>query len=168
MKKFDKKTQIKILKIILIVAWMVIVFSFSNQGGTKSSNTSRKVTVAVVQTISDKSIEENEPLIEKVDKVIRKLAHYTIYTIGGFLIMNYAYTTGKRPKEKIFYSIAFGAGYAITDELHQFFVSGRSARIFDVGIDTLGVATGVLMYLIIRKVIDITVIKYKRQNCSSL
>lgn len=168
MKKFDKKVQIKIFKIILIGIWMAIVFSFSNQGGTKSGNTSRKVTVAVVQVISDKPIEENEPLIEKVDKVIRKLAHYTIYSIGGFLIMNYAYATDRKPKEKIIYSILFGAGYAVTDELHQFFVSGRSARIFDVGIDTLGVATGILIYLIIRKVIDITVIKYKRQNCSSL
>lgn len=168
MKKFDKKTQIKILKIILIVIWMAIVFSFSNQGGTKSGNTSRKVTVVVVQVISDKPIEENEQLIEKVDKVIRKIAHYTIYSIGGFLIMNYAYATDKNPKEKIIYSILFGAGYAVTDEMHQFFVAGRSARIFDVGIDTLGVATGILIYLIIRKVIDITVIKYKRQNCSSL
>lgn len=168
MKKFDKKIQIKILKIILIVVWMAIVFSFSSQGGTKSGNTSRKVTVAVVQVISDKPIEENEQLIEKVDKVIRKLAHYTIYSIGGFFIMNYAYAIDRKPKEKILYSILFGAGYAVTDELHQFFVAGRSARIFDVGIDTLGVATGILIYLIIRKVIDITVIKYKRQNCSSL
>lgn len=168
MKKFDKKTQIKILKIILIVAWMLIVFSFSNQGGTKSSNTSRKVTVTVVQIISDKPIEENEQLIEKVDKVIRKLAHYTIYTIGGFLIMNYAYTTDRSKKEKILYSMAFGAGYAVTDELHQFFVAGRSARIFDIGIDTLGVATGILIYLIIRKIIDIAIIKYKRQSCNSL
>ena len=159
MKKFDKKTQIKIFKIILIVIWMAIVFSFSNQGGTKSGNTSRKVTVAVVQVISDKPIEENEPLIEKVDKVIRKLAHYTIYTIGGFLIMNYAYTTDKKPKEKVIYSILFGAGYAVTNELHQFFVSGRSARIFDVGIDTLGVITGILIYLVIRKIIGIVKLK---------
>ena len=78
MKKFDKKTQIKIIKIILIIAWMGIVFGFSNQGGTKSSNTSRKVTVAVVQAISDKTIEENESVIEKAEKVVRKLAHYTI------------------------------------------------------------------------------------------
>lgn len=160
MKKFDKKIQIKIIKIILIVAWMIIVFCFSNQGGSKSSDTSRKVTVAVVQTLSDKSIEENESLIEKVDKVIRKLAHYTIYTIGGFLIMNYAYTTDKNKKEKILYSIIGGAGYAVTDELHQFFVSGRSARIFDVGIDTLGVTTGVLIYFIVRNAID----KIQEQN----
>lgn len=154
MKKFDKKTQIKIIKIILIIAWMEIVFGFSNQGGTKSSNTSRKVTVVVVQAISDKTIEENESVIEKAEKVVRKLAHYTIYTVGGFLIMNYAYTTNLKSKEKVLYSIAFGAGYAVTDELHQFFMPGRSARAFDVGIDTLGVLTGIAIYVVIRKNIE--------------
>ena len=154
MKKFDKKTQIKIIKMILIIAWMGVVFGFSNQGGTKSSSTSRKVTVAVVQSVSDKTIEENESLIEKTEKVIRKLAHYTIYTVGGFLIMNYAYTTNLKLKEKVLYSIAFGAGYAITDELHQFFMPGRSARVFDVGIDTLGVITGIAIYVAIRKNIE--------------
>ena len=154
MKKFDKKTQIKIIKMILIIAWMGVVFGFSNQGGTKSSSTSRKVTVAVVQSVSDKTIEENESLIEKTEKVIRKLAHYTIYTVGGFLIMNYAYTTNLKLKEKVLYSIAFGAGYAVTDELHQFFMPGRSARVFDVGIDTLGVITGIAIYVAIRKNIE--------------
>ena len=164
MKKFDKKEQIKIIKIILIVVWMTVVFSFSNEGGTKSSNTSRKVTEVVVKVISDKPIEENQPLVEKVDKGIRKLAHYSIYTVGGFLIMNYAYATQKTTKEKILYSIAFGACYAVTDEMHQFFVSGRSARIFDVGIDTLGVITGILIYFILRKIIEITTNKLQKQS----
>ena len=154
MKKFDKKIQVKIINIILIVAWMGIVFEFSNQKGTKSSNTSRKVTVAVVQAVSDKTVEENEPIIEKTEKVIRKLAHYTIYTVGGFLIMNYTYTTNLKLKEKVLYSIAFGTGYAVTDELHQFFMPGRSARVFDVGIDTLGVLTGITIYVMIRKTIE--------------
>ena len=154
MKKFDKKIQVKIINIILIVAWMGIVFEFYNQKGTKSSNTSRKVTVAVVQAVSDKTVEENEPIIEKTEKVIRKLAHYTIYTVGGFLIMNYTYTTNLKLKEKVLYSIAFGTGYAVTDELHQFFMPGRSARVFDVGIDTLGVLTGITIYVMIRKTIE--------------
>lgn len=161
MKKFDKKIQIKIIKIILIVIWMAIVFGFSNQKGAESSNTSRKVTVAVVETFSDKNIEENEPLIEKVETIIRKLAHYSIYTVGGFLIMNYAYAMNKSTNEKILWSVVFGAGYAVTDELHQFFVSNRSARLFDVGIDTLGVLTGVFVYLILRKVIKFIEIKVK-------
>ena len=156
MKNLDIKKQIKIFKIILIVIWMTVVFTFSNEGGTKSSNTSRKVTEVIVQTISDKSIDENEQLIEKTDKIVRKLAHYKIYTIGGILIFSYVNTIDKSKKEKILYSIAFGACYAVTDEIHQFFVSGRSARIFDVGIDTLGVITGIGIYLVIIKIIKTT------------
>lgn len=155
MKKFDKKIQIRIIKITLIIVWMVIVFCFSNQGGTKSSNTSRKVTVAVVQVVSDRTIEEDEPLLENIEKIIRKLAHYTIYAVGSFLIMNYAYTTNRKTKEKVFYSTAFGIGYAVTDELHQFFVVGRSASIFDVCIDALGIVTGIGIYVIMRKAIEI-------------
>lgn len=156
MKNLDKKILVKIIGIILILIWMTVIFMFSNEKGTKSSGTSRKVTEAIVQTISNKSVEENETIIDSLDKVIRKLAHYTIYTIGGFLIYNYANTTDKSNKEKILYSIAFGACYAVTDEIHQFFVSGRSARIFDVGIDTLGVITGVAIYLVIIKIITTT------------
>lgn len=159
MKNLDKNRLIKITKLILIFIWMITVFKFSAEKGQESESTSRKVTVAVVQTISDKSIEENEPLISQVDKVVRKIAHYTIYTIGGFLIMNYFYTTDKSQKDKIMYSITFGAGYAVTDEIHQLFVSERSARIFDVGIDTLGVITGILIYLVIRKIIGIVKLK---------
>ena len=154
MKKFDKNVQIKILKIILIIIWMIIVFLFSGQKGAESGETSRKVTVEIMQMITGKNIDENNPLIEKMETVIRKLAHYTIYTIGGFLIMNYVYTIEKSQKQKILYSIAFGAGYAITDELHQYFVPERSARVFDVVIDTTGVVTGIIIYILLMKVIE--------------
>lgn len=159
MRKIDKKTQIKILKIILIIIWMITIFIFSVQQGTESGNTSRKFTVAIIQIITGKSLALNDPFVEGIQLFIRKMAHFTIYAIGGFLIMNYAYTTEKTMKQKILYSIATGGGYAITDELHQFFVSGRSARILDVGIDTAGVIMGVLIYLALRKLIGILINK---------
>ena len=161
MKKFDKKEQIKILKIILIIIWMITVFMFSGQKGETSGNTSRNFTVTILRIITGRNIAQDNPFIEGIQLIIRKLAHYTIYTIGGFLIMNYAYTTNKTMKQKILYSISFGAGYAITDEIHQFFVPERSARIFDVGIDTLGVITGVLIYIILRKIIQKVINKNK-------
>lgn len=149
MKNLDKKRLKKRMYLFLIFIWMISVFAFSGQGGTESSGTSRKVTEFVVQVISDKSKEENRECIANLDKIIRKLAHYTIYTIGGIVIYHYANTTDKGKKTKILGSIAFGACYAITDEIHQYFVPGRSARLFDVGIDTLGVITGVFIYLVI-------------------
>ena len=150
MNKVDIKLFEKIFKIILVITWMIIVFYFSGQKGEKSGNTSRRITETIIQAVSNRSLEENEKLIETADKVIRKLAHYTIYTIGGLLIINYADTTEKSKKEKVLGSIMFGTVFAVTDEMHQFFVSERSARIFDVGIDTLGVITGVIIYLIIK------------------
>lgn len=155
MKKFDKKAQIKFLNIILIVIWMITIFIFSGQQGTESGDTSRKFTVAIIQILTGKNLGIDDPFVEGVQLIIRKLAHFTIYAIGGFLIMNYAYTTDNTMKQKILYSIGFGGGYAISDELHQFFVPGRSGNIFDVGIDTLGVMTGVFVYLTIRKIMKI-------------
>lgn len=154
MKKFDKKMQIKIFNIILIIIWMATIFKFSGQQGTESGNTSIKFTVAIIQIITGKSIEADDSFVEVIQLFIRKMAHFSIYALGGFLIMNYTYTTKKTMKQKIFQSIAFGAGYAITDELHQFFVPGRSARILDVGIDTAGVITGIFVYIALRKLID--------------
>lgn len=48
MKKFDKKTQIKIFNLILIVIWMIMIFIFSSQQGTESGDTSRKNKTKVV------------------------------------------------------------------------------------------------------------------------
>lgn len=152
--KFDKKEQIKIIKLILIAIWMIVVFNFSNQGGTESSGTSTKVTRVIVNIITKDKEEPNKQAMECIEKVVRKGAHYTIYTVGGFLIMNYTYSMEKTKKQKILGSLLFGAFYATTDEIHQYFVPGRSARLFDVGIDTLGVLTGILIYLVLRKLID--------------
>ena len=154
MKKFDKKSQIKIFKIILILVWMIVVFLFSAQKGADSGNTSRSFTVEMIEIFLRKSIDVNSPIIQGIETIIRKLAHYTIYAIGGFLIMNYAYTTEKTDKQKILYSITFGVCYAISDELHQFFVPERSAKLLDVGIDTLGIITGVIIYFVLRKSLE--------------
>lgn len=152
MKKFDKKEQIKIIKAILIVMWMIVIFNFSNQGGTESSGTSSKVTKIIINVITkDKNNKQTE---ERIEKVVRKGAHYTIYTVGGFLIMNYTYSMEKTKKQKILVSLLFGAFYATTDELHQYFVPGRSARLFDVGLDTLGVLTGIYIFLGVMALID--------------
>lgn len=154
MKKINKNKQIKTVKAILIVIWMIVIFNFSNQGGTKSSGTSSRVTRVIVNVITKEKEEPNKQTMERIEKVVRKGAHYTIYTIGGFLIMNYTYSMEKTKKQKILGSLLFGAFYAGTDELHQYFVPGRSARLFDVGLDTLGVLTGILIYLGVMALID--------------
>ena len=161
MKKFDKKSQIKIFNIILIVIWMITIFCFSGQQGSESGDTSRKFTVAIIRIFTGKSLALDDPLVEGVQFAIRKLAHFTIYAIGGFLIMNYEYATEKTMKQKVLFSIAWGGCYAITDELHQFFVPGRSGKFFDVGIDTAGVVAGIFLYILLRKIVEFFINKNK-------
>ena len=64
------------------------------------------------------------------------------------------YESTKTTKKAITSTIT-GAFYATTDELHQFFMDGRSASIIDIGIDTLGVITGVWLFLCLLKLISI-------------
>ena len=134
--------------LIFAVIWMIIVFKFSSQPADTSQNTSLNLTKRIVNVFfAGKSSIEKEQITDKLDPYIRKLAHFTLYAIGGILIANYINTYNIKDKNKIIYSICIGATYACTDEFHQLFVEGRSGQLTDVLIDSLGVATGVCIFL---------------------
>jgi VanZ family protein len=71
------------------------------------------------------------------DTVLRKLAHFVEYGILGALL----YRALRREPA----AIALGSLYAVTDEVHQVFVSGRQGSPLDWLIDTAGVVAGVLL-----------------------
>jgi VanZ family protein len=76
------------------------------------------------------------------DTVLRKCAHVTEYAVLGALLY--------RGFEREVPALAAGVAYASTDELHQHFVRGRHASPIDVGIDAVGVALGMLLWLRLR------------------
>jgi VanZ family protein len=76
------------------------------------------------------------------DTVLRKGAHITEYAILGALLYR---AIGVEAL-----ALAVGIAYAATDELHQHFVRGRHASPIDVGIDAVGIALGMLVWLRVR------------------
>jgi VanZ family protein len=72
------------------------------------------------------------------DLVLRKLAHFAEYAVLGGLLQR---AVGREPL-----AILLGSAYAVTDELHQSFVTGRQGAPLDWLVDTLGVAAGVLLF----------------------
>lgn len=145
-----KKT---IILAILIITWMSTVFYFSNQPGEISQDTSRGIVAAIVNKldITDKS-QEHET-IARLDKIERKLAHYTIYLIGGILLFAETKEITKKENIKtIIVALTIGALYATTDEIHQLFIANRSGQITDVMLDTLGVGTGIVLYMLVNKI----------------
>ena len=72
------------------------------------------------------------------DLVLRKMAHFAEYAVLGGLLQR---AVGREPL-----AILLGSAYAVTDEFHQTFVTGRQGAPLDWLVDTLGVATGVLLF----------------------
>lgn len=132
----------KIILIILLIIWMITVFCFSNQQGETSGSTSGKVIKAILK-IFTKDVSEEK--IQKLQLPIRKLAHFTIFSIGGVLAIMLLNQYNIPLIQKIIYSQLIITIYAATDEFHQRFIPGRTASIWDVLIDSAGALTAILI-----------------------
>lgn len=147
-----KKTQI--ILGILIIIWMIAIFCFSAQDADNSSRTSGKTLKVIVDTLpktKDLKEYEKEKIVEDLQPVIRKLAHYSIYTLGGALLYAFFHTMELTKKKTLTYTTLSGICYAITDEFHQYFVDGRSCEIRDVCIDAAGIITGIIIMILIER-----------------
>lgn len=145
----------RIIFAILIIINCIIIFNFSSQNSEKSNETSGVIVNQVVDSIGkvNKKVKK-ETLKDQVSFFVRKLAHFSIYTLLGIFLMNEANTFEITKKRKIIICILFGALYAISDEFHQGFVGGRSPEIRDVCIDTCGVIFGIILVMIAGKLIS--------------
>ena len=141
-----RQNILKIISVCLVVMWMVLVFLLSHQVAGDSSKTSGAVIRRVITLFnSDISEELLEQRVEQLQFVVRKLAHFTLYTIGGILITIMFFQYKDKIKHTKAMSIILGMIYAISDEIHQLCIPGRSGEIRDVIIDTSGVILGVIV-----------------------
>lgn len=121
---------------LLLAACMVIIFLFSHQGHEVSSGQSMGIVNAVSHTTG----------VQLPETVVRKSAHVLIYFILGILAYNVAMGYRYSRRLLIIGSIVFVCLYAISDEAHQYFVSGRSAEVGDVLLDTTAGSLGIVGY----------------------
>ena len=167
-KKLDcKLIIIRIILSILILINFITIFGFSGQDGEQSTGLSRSITLSVLNTFDDYNeplTEEQETQVLNVEHIIRKLAHFTIYTILGLLLMCLAETFDFTNKKRLLLSVLIGLLYACLDEFHQSFTPGRTPLITDVLIDTLGVIVGSLIVLICIKIIQNNRNKKMKEN----
>ena len=131
-----------------------MIFNFSSQNAEESGNLSGGITRKILSKIvfiQSKSAKEKQQILETAETIIRKLAHLSIYTLMGLILMSLFYTYNVCEKYRIIYSLIFGILYATSDEIHQYFVPGRSMQITDIMIDTIGVTLGICFIIMINK-----------------
>ncbi len=84
-----------------------------------------------------------------VSFVVRKGAHFTEFLILGVSL--FLTVRDLRKRASFWIPWAIGAAYAVSDEIHQYFVPGRSCEARDMIIDICGVLVGVAICWIAHK-----------------
>ena len=153
--------RVKILRcifFILIILVSVIIFGFSAQNGEKSGNLSKSIITKIADVIKVKENNKNEFIVQG-EKVIRKMAHFTIYTLLGICVMGFLSTFNLKIVKQVIITGIYGFFYATTDEFHQMFINGRNASFLDIMIDSLGILFGILIVYVL-----VVIIKNKAKN----
>lgn len=153
-----QKNVLRGILIVLLLCTFYIIFGFSSQNGEESGGISKRITDFILEKsakYNSLEISDKEQVNKRTERIIRKIAHFSIYTLVGFLLMA-LFSTYKNIKRKnqICISAILGILYAISDEIHQSFTPGRGPKITDVFIDSLGVFFGITVILLILEVIN--------------
>ena len=154
---------IRYILMILIVLVCIKIFILSSQNGDSSSNLSNETTRKIIN-VFERNITEAD-LAKKVqvwDPFIRKLAHCYLYALLGLLFMGMMETYDTTTVKKLIFSFFFTFIYSWTDEFHQMLIPGRSGRVSDVLIDSIGIIIGILLMCLIMAIIK--QIKKKRKQ----
>ena len=141
----------KIIKIIFVILCMCTIFFFSNDKANASTKKSDGIIIKISEVLLGKKLNntEKKKYKNKYVVLVRKSAHFTIYLVLGLSFISLLKEYMIIDKRSIIYTIIFVFLYACSDEIHQYFVPGRSCEIRDVFIDTLGGIVGCYFYKLI-------------------
>lgn len=155
----------------------VLIFSFSNFNKSDSLRQSDFIRRPIVKYLSKKYYikadenkkdintklkknPENKEMISKkewmkitgkVSIFIRKSAHVFLYfSFTIFLLLGFKEINFRSNMEYIKYSIIICFSYAIFDEFHQLFSSGRDAKLSDVFVDIIGGIIAIIVFLTVK------------------
>lgn len=153
-----RKTQI--LLWIPVLAWMGLIFYFSAQDAATSSGQSGNLIRLFLgwldPTFETLSQTMQDARVELLQHAVRKLAHMSIYLVLGALCMIALCSHRLRDRLRVAFAWGISACYAVSDEVHQTLIPGRSGELRDVLLDTCGAAVGIALvffvwYLLKRK-----------------
>lgn len=133
------------------IGWYAVIFLFSAQPGAESGQLSDALALELLDLGLFHGNTSGAGLMEAVTFFLRKGAHMGVYfVLTAFLV--YALRHLLSPRKCGAAALALCALLAALDELHQFFVPGRSCQLRDVILDALGGVCFLLLWAILRAV----------------
>ena len=143
-------TAYKTVSWIAAFCWMAVIFYLSHQPGSASSDLSSGVVAALLNFI-DQVAPALELDVESFHTFVRKNAHFIAYLLLSLLSLNAWRSSGIRGLKQLVLGFGMCVLFAVTDEIHQLFIEGRSGEARDVLIDSAGAAVGAVIYTTLDK-----------------
>ncbi|QFF98074.1 VanZ family protein [Psychrobacillus glaciei] len=140
----------KYLSWLAVILWMCLIFYFSHQPATASSELSTGITEFIEITVEKVAPNANF-ITENFHHIVRKNAHFFIYLVLGVLILHALKLNWTGKYRAMGIALFICVLYAMSDEVHQLFVPGRGAQVKDVLIDSAGATLGVVVYSVINR-----------------
>lgn len=146
----QKKTT-RILLLILAAVWILIIFMFSAKSAPESMKQSDGIVDYLIRIFVPEydslSVQDQIDISDTMTTIVRKGAHMAEYAILSAIL--YALISKwNLPERRILRAVCAWGGavlFAVSDELHQLFVPGRSGEFTDILIDGSGALIGVLL-----------------------
>ena len=163
------KTVMRLILGIMLAGWMIIIFWFSNQPATESSEISGTISYRLVEDTDEifnwgLTTDQIGNIAGNIEYPIRKAAHMTEYAIFSIFVMIALIVDGIKGVRIPVISAVIAIAFAATDEFHQTFVPGRYGCVLDVLIDAAGSIIGLIVVYIIYK----NMCKHKGEKCYNI
>lgn len=137
----------KVVGWILILLWCGFIFYQSGKPGFESSKESSFV-LDIINNFIKMVTGTSRFLFPEI--LIRKTAHHIEYFILGFFLF-YGFYNKEKLKRASGLAFLMGVLYAVTDEIHQYFIPGRAMRVLDVMIDSTGLLLAISILYFYKK-----------------
>lgn len=149
----DKRVRRGIAALCAAAGWYCVIWRFSAQTGTSSGGLSDRLLgwlmSSFVPAWSGADAAMQADAIGTLSFFLRKGAHMTCYFILASLLLAACVCFGVRKWKRTGLVLTSCAALAGLDEYHQTFVPGRCGAVSDVGIDLLGAAIGMTVWLLL-------------------
>lgn len=172
LEKTSKNTATKILiSWILVIIWASVIFYLSSKSAPESTVQSQTIINSFAEILG--TVIEDEEMMTSIDGIVRESAHGIEYFILGMLVFNALFTTlNYRKQEELLLTAETGVEctdrfraincmicacivcsiYALSDEIHQIPIPGRTFELLDLAIDFTGIVLGIIAISVLYKI----------------
>lgn len=142
----SKKVYV-VISWLAVFFWMVLIFRLSSQPAFESNDLSLGITDRIIRFLGTLIRYD----IDRLNHIVRKGAHFSAYLILAILIYNAVNQSKISGWKSVVLVISLCVLNAISDEVHQLFVEGRSGQPSDVLIDSIGAVTGMGIFKLLQR-----------------